>query len=214
MRGYINEERMVTDLVHALDFVEAQPGIDDKRIALFGHSLGGGGVICTAARDARVTAVVAGATVGRIRDEVGSAALMQYRLVGAVNRAYKAVTRRSLYLPYPIGYKDIFYDDHAREQAQAKGFLQRTLPADSITFLTRQDAIACARHVGVPTLIVQGEFDRAVQHKSVRAVYDALAGEKELYLVRGSGHSVWTDWKGAEAFEHISAWMDSHLNGA
>jgi alpha-beta hydrolase superfamily lysophospholipase len=211
MRGLIGEARMVEDLQHALDFIEAQPGIDNKRIALFGHSLGGGAVICTTARDARVSAVVAGATVGRIRDEVGSSALMQYRIVNTINGLQKAVTHKSMYVPYPIGYKEIFYDESARKVAEAKGFLQRTLPADNIPFLLQQDAIACAHHVQVPALIVQGEFDRAVQHTSVRAVYDALAGEKELYEVKGSGHSVWTDWKGADAFEHIAAWMEKHL---
>jgi alpha-beta hydrolase superfamily lysophospholipase len=75
----------------------------------------------------------------------------------------------------------------------------------------QQDAIACARHVKVPALIVQGELDKVVKHPSVRAVYDALPGEKELYEVKGSGHSVWTDSKGSEAFEHIAVWIDKHL---
>jgi cephalosporin-C deacetylase-like acetyl esterase len=202
---------MVEDLQHALDLLEAQPGTDNKRIALFGHSLGGGGVICTAARDSRVAALVAGATVGRLRDEVGSGAQTQYRIIGALNNLQKGITRKSIYVPYPIGYKDIFADDQARQAAEAKGFLQRKLPADALSFLLHQDAIACARNVKVPALIVQGEFDQAVAHSSVQAVYDALAGEKELYLVKGSGHSVWTDCKSAEAFDHVAPWIDKHL---
>ncbi len=211
MRGLISEDRMVEDLKHALDFIEAQPGIDNKRIALFGHSLGGGAVLCTAARDARVSAVVAGATVGQLRAELSSGEFLQYRVVDRLNRIQKALTHKSLYVPYRVSYEHIFSDPQARAAAEAKGFLQKSLPADNIPLLLQQDAIACAQKIRVPALIVQGEKDAVVQHTSVRAVYDALAGEKELYVVEGSGHSFATDWKGAEAFEHIAAWMDRHM---
>ena len=211
MRGLISEERMVQDLQHALDLIEAQPSIDNKRIALFGHSLGGGGVICATARDARVSAVVAGATVGRLRDELGAGEIVLYRVVNRLNQIQKAVTKKSIYVPYRVSYEHIFADPTARQAAEAKGFLQKSTPADNVPHLLKQDALACAQQVRVPALIVQGEKDAVVQHASVRAVYDALAGEKELYVVEGSGHSFATDWKGAEAYEHIAAWMDRHL---
>ena len=43
MRGQIISERIFDDLRHALDFMEAHPDIDNNRIALFGHNLGGDG---------------------------------------------------------------------------------------------------------------------------------------------------------------------------
>ena len=211
MRGLISEDRMVEDLQHALDFIEAQPGIDNKRIALFGHSLGGGAVLCTTARDPRVAAVVAGATVGRLRDELSPGEQFQYRLVDRLNVLQKAITHKTFYVPYRVSYEHIFSDHAARAAAEAKGFLQKTLPADNIPLLLKQDAISCAQKIRVPALIVQGEKDAVVQHASVRAVYDVLAGEKELYVVEGSGHSFATDWKGAYAFEHIAGWMDKHM---
>jgi pimeloyl-ACP methyl ester carboxylesterase len=211
MRGLISEDRMVEDLQHALDFIEAQPGIDNKRIALFGHSLGGGAVLCTTARDARVAAVVAGATVGRLRDELSPGEQMQYRLIDRLNRFQKAFTHKTFYVPYRVSYEHIFSDHAARAAAEAKGFLQKTLPADNIPLLLKQDAIRCAQKIRVPALIVQGEKDAVVQHASVRAVYETLTGERELFVVEGSGHSFATDWKGAHAFDHIAAWMGKHL---
>lgn len=211
MRGYIYEERMIEDLTHALDFLEVQPGLDKKSIALFGHSLGGGGVICTTARDTRVSAVVAGATVGRLRDELGAGELLLYRVMDRVNYVQKTVTHKSLYVPYRVTYEHIFSDPVARQAAAAKGFLQKSIPVDNVPFLLKQDAIACAKKVHVPALIVQGEKDKVVQHSSVRTVYEALAGEKELYQVMGSGHSFATDCKCDEAFDHIAAWLDAHL---
>ena len=211
LRGLISSARNVQDLQHALDFIEAQPGMDNNRIVLFGHSFGGDAVLCTAARDARVRAVVAGATVGRLRDELSPGEALTYRVIDAVNRAQKAITRKSMYLPYRVTYADIFNDAECRRAAEAKGFLQRTLPADNIPLLLQQDAFACARNVRVPTLIVQGELDRVVKPASTRAVYDTLTCEKEWHEVKGSGHSFATDGKGAEAFERIAVWMNKHL---
>lgn len=211
MRGLISSDRMVEDLQHALDFIQSQPMLDHAHIALFGHSLGGDAVISTAALDTRASAVVAGATVGRLRDELGTFEFLTYRVVDVVNRSQKIFSHKSLYVPYRVTYKDIFSDEESQKQAQAKGFLQRSIPADNIPLLLHQDAILAAKKVHVPTLIVQGEHDRVVKHTSVHSVFDALAGEKELYEVKGSGHSVWADCKHSEAFEYIAAWMDRHL---
>jgi uncharacterized protein len=211
LRGLISQDRMVEDVQHALDFVDAQPGADTKRIALFGHSFGGGAVICTAARDPRATVVVAGATVGRLRDELSANEVLTYRVVNAINRAQKAFTGKSLYVPYRVTYKDIFADPQAGATAQAQGFLQKSLPADNIPLLMQQDAIACASNLRVPVLIIASELDRVVKQSSTRQVYDAIPGEKEWYLIKGSGHSFATDCQKDIAFDKIAAWIDAHL---
>lgn len=210
-RGLVAEARLVEDLIHALDYVEAHPDIDNNRIALFGHSLGGGAVICAAARDARVRAVVAGATVGRLRDEIASGELALYRTVMKFNNWQKQFTKKPLYVPYRVTYKHIFHDQTARRKAERQGFLQSSICADSIPHLLEQDALACAKNIRVPALIVQSEFDQIVQAASTRKVFDAIPGEKEYYQVKGAGHSFATDSGGAEAFEHIAAWMDARL---
>ncbi len=210
-RGFISEERTVADVQHALDFVDAQPAADNRRIALFGHSLGGAIAICTTARDSRVAAVVAGATVGRLRDELSPSERTLYRLVSSANRAQKAITRKSLYLPYKVTYRDIFADPQARATAESKGFLQQFVPADDIPFVLQQDAVACAHNVRVPALIVAGELDRVVKQSSTRQVYDAIPDEKEWYVVTGSGHSFPTDGSREQAFAKINAWLDAHL---
>ena len=211
MRGLVSEMSMVEDLRHALDYIEARPEIDNNHIALFGHSLGGGGVICATARDARVQAVVAGATVGRLRDELKPSEVNLYRTIDRFNRWQKSFTKKSIYVPYRVSYKDIFADPHYAAAARAKNFLQTSLPADNIPQLLTQDAVACAKNIHVPALIVQGELDQVVAHTSVQAVYEAIPSEKELYIVKGSGHSVWTDCQGDVAFEHVAAWLDKYL---
>ncbi|MBI3536379.1 MAG: alpha/beta fold hydrolase [Chloroflexi bacterium] len=211
MRGLISETRWVEDLRHAVDFVSAQKNVDAQRIALFGHSLGGGAVICAAARDARVRAVVAGATVGRIRDELGGGEYLTYRVVDAVNRLQKIVTRKSLYIPYRVTYKDIFFDDQARARAEKQGFLQRQIPIDNVPLLLKQDALSGAQNLRVPALIIQSEKDAVVKATSTRKVFDAIPSDKEYYLIQGSGHSFATDCKSAEVFEKIAAWLDAKI---
>lgn len=211
-RGLMSTERNVEDLRHAIDYLEANPGIDNNRIALIGHSYGGDAVLCTAARDERVRLVVAGATIGRIRDELKSGELTQYRVVDSLNRFQKRFTHKPLYIPYRVSYKDIFSDEDCRQRAQAANFLQKSVCADFIPIALAQDATLCAQSVRVPTLVVQGEKDAVVTHASTRATYDAIAcNDKEWYEVKGSGHSVWTDCQGAVVFEHVAAWIGKHF---
>ena len=212
LRGYVSEANWVEDLQNAIDYIEAHPGVDNDRIALFGHSLGGGAVICATAHDARVRAVVAGATVGRLRDEIAPSELGLYQNAMRFNEWQKRFTHKSLYLPYRVGYKDIFADDAARITAERAGFLQRWICADSIPNLLTQDALACAANVRVPALIVQGELDKVVQPASTRKVFDTIPGDKEYYVVPGSGHSFATDAGGAQAFQHIAAWMEKQFS--
>jgi pimeloyl-ACP methyl ester carboxylesterase len=212
LRGLMSTERNVQDLRAAIDYLEAHTGIDQNRIVLVGHSYGGDAVLCTAARDGRVRAVVAGATVGRIQDELKSTELLMYRVIDVLNRFQKQFTHKPLYVPYRVSYKDIFNDAECRQRAEKAGFLQSTVCADFIPVALTQDATACAQNVGVPTMIVQGEKDAVVLHSSTRGVYQAVASsDKEWYEVKGSGHSVWTDSQGSVAFEHIAAWLDKHL---
>ncbi len=211
-RGLVAEARLVEDLIHALDYIEANPGIDNNRIALFGHSLGGGAVLCATARDARVRAVIAGATVGRLRDELGTGELKVYRAVMAFNQWQKRFTRQAIYVPYRVTYKDIFNDPQARLRAQRQGFLQTAICADSIPHLLEQDAFACAEKIRVPTLIAQGERDRVVKPASTRQVFDTLTCEKEWYVVKAAGHSFATEPSGADACEFIAAWLDKNFS--
>ena len=57
VRQVFDPVEWATDIQHALDFVEGEPGVDTERIGLWGLSLGGGLVIWTAVHDARVKCV-------------------------------------------------------------------------------------------------------------------------------------------------------------
>jgi pimeloyl-ACP methyl ester carboxylesterase len=212
LRGLMSTDRNAEDLRHAIDYIESRPEIDNSRIALLGHSYGGDAVLCTTARDERVRAVIAGATIGRIQDELGRGEFSLYQIVDKLNRWQKHFTHKPMYVPYRVSYQDLFSDAECRKRAEATNFLQKSICADFIPIALTQDANACAKKIRVPALIVQGEKDALVLHSSTRGVFEAIAGsDKEWYEVKGSGHSVWTDCQGDTAFEHVAAWLDAHL---
>ncbi len=91
------------------------------------------------------------------------------------------------------------------------GFLQPTTPVDNLRLLMKQNTTSCARRVRVPALIARAELDRVGKLASAQRVFDAIASDKEWYEIKGSGHSFQTDCRGADAFEHIAAWLDAHL---
>lgn len=58
-RNYVDPTRHLQDWAAALAHVRALPNVDRARVALWGYSFSGGHVLVTAARDQRVSAVVA-----------------------------------------------------------------------------------------------------------------------------------------------------------
>jgi pimeloyl-ACP methyl ester carboxylesterase len=60
-----------SDLAAAMGFVEGLPGVDDDRIGVVGHSMGGEEALGALGRDARVRAVVAEGVTGRSARDLG-----------------------------------------------------------------------------------------------------------------------------------------------
>jgi dienelactone hydrolase len=59
IREVVDPHDEAQDIMHALDFIEGEPGVDKNRIGIWGTSYGGGLVVWTAAHDDRVKCVVA-----------------------------------------------------------------------------------------------------------------------------------------------------------
>ncbi len=100
---------------------------------------------------------------------------------------------------------------HTQPSSWYTAFLQPTTPVDNLRLLMKQNTMNCARRVRVPALVARAELDRVVKLASAQRVFDAIASEKEWYEIKGSEHSFQTDCRGADAFEHIAAWLDEHL---
>lgn len=60
--------REVDDLIAAVDVVTGLPGVDPRRVAVIGDSMGGAAAIMAAARDSRIAAVVSESSYARLLD--------------------------------------------------------------------------------------------------------------------------------------------------
>ncbi len=210
LRGFISPSRGVEDIRRGLDFLSTLPQVDTSRLALLGHSLGAALSVCATAAEARVKTLIAIAPPASIRQELKLGEATLYAMVGAAGNVYKALTHKSLYLPYRVGINDIFYHESARQAARANDFLQHTAPHETAGTLVQElDTLSCAANVHVPTLIMRGEHDHVVS--TTQLVYERLAGPKEFVQVLDSGHSLMMDAHGAEAFETVVNWLAKNL---
>lgn len=58
IRELVDPLDQTEDIIAALDFLSGEPGVDDRRIGLWGTSFGGGHVVYVAAKDSRVKCIV------------------------------------------------------------------------------------------------------------------------------------------------------------
>lgn len=155
-RGYFAEgaleprtwvfRRMVQDCLIALRVLEAQPEVDETRMASMGMSQGGGMSVWLGALSPKIKAVVA-----------------DMPFLGAMPWVFQKMVHR-----YPL--KEL--TDFMEANPLGRERVLHTLSYfDTMHFATR-----CA----VPTLLTAGLKDPAVRPDQVRAIFQALAGEKEL----------------------------------
>lgn len=208
--GLISQARGVQDIRAALTCLVTHPQVDAARLGLVGHSLGAALSVCAAVEDARVKAMVAIAPPASIRHELKPGEAQVYAVVYRVGKLYRQLTGKSLYLPYRVGYDDLFHHSAAKENARRQNLLQRTVPHENARGLVNdQNTLACAQHVHIPTLVMLGEHDRVVT--TSRIVYEQLRGQKQFVRLLDCGHSVMTDGHGDEHLEHLVDWFVRYL---
>lgn len=89
-----------------------------------------------------------------------------------------------------------------------------TIPGAGLLFRTRYDTRGRIRGVRAPVLILHGDADEVVPLRQGRAVFDAAAGPKAFFVIRGARHNdtylvggeaYWRTW---EAFlaAHVPGW--------
>lgn len=237
--GTIIPQEEVRDVMHAVTFLQQQPGVDAERIGILGWGLGGGVVVSAAARDTRLKAVVCasgvanGAKYGRVgmtdaewadrqaqirRDRIArvltgkSATLSREELVGENGRLHGVQQRQ--------GWKDSLVAAVGIERASDPvklGIPDRiTLESlDALYEFTPEDDVD--RIAPRPLLVIHSEEDDAFPFDQVKAMYDRARPPKDLIVVRGAGHLDWIDPAFASQKRYVPQvidWMVAHLSPA
>ena len=133
------------DLGRVLDWSLAELPVDRKRIALLGHSRGGGLAICKAAEDPRVTRLVTWAAVHSFDHFWTPALLTRWQRDGV---QYVVNSRTGEQLPMYITLYDDFMAHHARF-----------------------DILTLASHISIPWLIIHGTADEAVKVEAAHQLH-------------------------------------------
>ena len=185
--------RQIDDLGTVLDGVTSGAlgcGVaDPRRIAVLGHSRGGGVAVLRAREDRRVGAVVTWAGVAK-----------GLRWPAEERREWRA-----------RGFAEF---PNARTGQMMR--VDVTLLDDLETNAGRFDILRAASESRAPFLIVHGDADLSVPATEASALYGAApAGRAELLLLPGAGHTFGAEhpWKGPtpaleRALEHTIAWLE------
>lgn len=207
-RGRISAARAIADVRAALRWLDhEQP---DLPLAVIGHSMGACFALGAMATDPLVRAGIMAAPMVSVRAEVSDAEFLGYRAARVASNLSERLGLGSLKVPYKYREKMLFSDPEAAKRAEAAGFLGRKIDLANFNDLLEMDSRVYARTIKKPVLVLLASQDRAVKHASSTAVYDALAGPKELLTVE-SGHSMFGDSDAANVLEQTDRFLRRHL---
>ena|SRR5687767_9487744 len=186
--------RNVEEIRRVLDALAAGAllPVPARRLALVGHSRGGGEAVLATAEDPRVDALVTWAAIADIASRWTPEHVAAWER-GETVEVQNARTGQAM--PVGAGYwRDVGAN---REQL---------------------DIEAAARRVTVPWLIIHGEADETVPLDEGRRLFEAAGDTAELLVVESAGHTFGATHPYGGATEALQAavdatldWLDTHL---
>ena len=161
--GNNNFSREMSDYDAVLNFFTGNPHIDKNRIAVIGHSRGGGISLIKAFEDDCVKALVT--------------------LAGVSNFSYRFPSGERLEKWRDAG---VMYSENGRTGQQMPHFYQ--FYEDFKENEKRFSVQYCAQHLDKPFLIIQGTEDDAVKDKEAFLLKE-WAKDSELFIMEGANHT-------------------------
>jgi len=177
----------ISDLRAAVDFLVKQKIVDDNRIGLAGHSLGGQMILYYAPTDRRIKVLADLAGViqwgnNEIAQEI------------KVRKNFAAIKKAGYYL------------------VESRGKKRKYKVKLSFIFdMFKINALGRIKKIRVPTLIVHGSKDESVPLCQSRRAYKTLIAPKKLVIIKGAPHT----WRAPKFYQQINpevtAWFKKYL---
>jgi dienelactone hydrolase len=161
------EEEVVDDALSAAALLRTTPGVDPKRVAVLGHSLGGTLAPRIATRDRALAGIVLLAGAARAPEDLVADQMDHLASVGAAPKDFVAATKA----------------DVARLRALSPGSPEAStatllgVPASYWLSFRGYDPAATAKGLGLPVLVLQGGRDYQVTAKDLARWKGALGDD-------------------------------------
>lgn len=207
-RAIVTQARATADILGGVAWLRKDK--PDLHVGLAGHSMGAVFTLRALAADPSIRAGVLAAPMRRVRDELGDAEFLMYRAAIVASQAKQRVGLGPIWVPYKYDYDRLFYDQAAAARAREQAFLVRKVSLGNAAEFLAMNSETEAANVRQPVLVILADYDRAVKRANSLAVYNALAGPKELATL-ACGHSMFGDCEAEAAADHVARWMEKHL---
>ena len=208
-RGYESVEQNLKNIRTWLDYLENKEMLP-KPVIIIGHSLGAATTIYALASNMG-DAGIAIAPPSSIKKELKGHERIFLPLIYYFGTFWERVSGREVYIHYRVDYNAIYNDSAVAEKAKNLGFLGDKLWIGSYKPLMELDVVSQARRVKKPCLVIVPTGDKVVNPENGKAVYEALSGEKELYMPEGYGHSVMLEDRG-DVLKKIVEFLERQTN--
>ncbi len=175
-RNYVDQGRHLQDWKSAIDHVRSLPGINTKKIALWGSSFSGGHIIVTAAKDHEISAIVAQVP---FVDSVSTTFKLGFKYLmqatpHAIRDLSRVLTFRSPHYVRLIGKPEEFAIMNTPESYSGYSSIvpdetewENKCPARILLRFALYRPIAMAHKIQCPALIMLGEKDSLIDAKAV-----------------------------------------------
>lgn len=221
-RQEIDPWRQVEDLRHAVTFAAGLPGIDSRRLGLWGSSFGGGHALVIAATDRRVRCVVAqvpttdGSQAAR-RRVAGDAELALLRRF-AEERQRRARDEPATYVPlFGSSTSNAVYRSDEAVAWYTAAYARAPGATPEVTLRSLEAARGydpadfIARISPTPLLMQIAERDSVTPTDLALAAYARALEPKALQLVPGAGHFDVYERDFKDVSSHATTWFRRHL---
>ncbi len=213
--------RQVRAARDALDWLQRQPGIDGKRLGVWGGSLGGGHAIVLAAIDRRVRAVVALTPPAGTLGQVNSPQLEVYQRLQplfAADRAARARGDAPLTIPVVGGAPGELVAIPGERAAAFRADIAALSASHgprvtlrSLEALLQYEPLAYLHRVSpTPLLLLQAQDDGLVDNAAVRVLFELAAAPKQLRQLPGHHFSPYLEGFDEAAVSALE-WFSRHL---
>jgi hypothetical protein len=211
--GRLIPEEQVQDVRNAITFLQAQTGVDTRRIAVYGTSFGGGIAIAAGVVDQRVRAVISSVPVCNgerwLRGMRSYWEWMEFRRQLDADRAQRVLTGLSNHVDRAV----IAPPDPAARQAHSASPPRPKLPLETAEAIIEFNPEALVERLSPrPLLMIVAEEDMRVPAEVSLPTF-ARAGEpKSLVTFAGAAHhDVYRAPLQDRLFETVLSWLKTHL---